>query len=306
MGCCSRVAMVAAVLSFTNIAAAQAPSPPAPGPMARAGYSVPWSLRPAVAANIVRLDSVYSVASVGNAWVSILTAGYRPVRSLPALGVLFRSGIVGSYPGSGGSTWALTSPTFISLFTPEIAPHVRLAPTLAFSLPIGAGGGNPPDQDPANRGAMTAGIYPRQSLDAALFLTNYMAIVAGLGAAWIHRGLTVQAEASLLQFVRVRGDLVDADEARTNFTTGLHVGYQVVPSVTLSAELHYQHWLSTPAAVARNEALRSQLTVGGGVRANIPVGGALLRPGVAFFAPVGGQMNALDYKVFQLDLLAAL
>ena len=138
MGCCSRLAMVAAVLSFTNIAAAQAPSPPAPGPMARAGYSVPWSLRPAVAANIVRLDSVYSVASHGNAWVSILTAGYRPVRSLPTLGLLFRSGVVGSYPGSGGSAWALTSPTFIALFTPEIAPHVRLAPTLAFSLPIGA------------------------------------------------------------------------------------------------------------------------------------------------------------------------
>ncbi len=75
-------------------------------------------------------------------------------------------------------------------------------------------------------------------------------------------------------------------------------------SPPVSAEAHYQHWLSTPDAVAHNDLLRAQFTVGGGVRGNLPVGRFLLRPGVAFFVPVDGPMNAVDTRVVQFDLAA--
>ena len=139
-----------------------------------------------------------------------------------------------------------------------------------------------------------------------MFAGNFFTVAGGAGIAWMGHGLTAQAEFTVLQLTRVWGESVEKDDSRTNFTLGAHVGYQVIPWLTVSAEMHYQHWLSTPANVSANSLFRDQLTLGGGVRGNIPVGTALLRPGVAFFTPVGGPMGAMEYNILQFDLAVPL
>jgi hypothetical protein len=138
-----------------------------------------------------------------------------------------------------------------------------------------------------------------------------MTPTVGAGLAWVDQGWTVQAEATVLFLRRVSGESVDADSARTNFTSGLNVGYQVIPMITVSAELHYQRWLSTPALVEADEAkpsdqrlgLRDQWTAGGGVRANIPLDKkTILRPGLAYFRGIDDPMAKQKYSIVMFDV----
>ncbi|HQY62565.1 MAG TPA: hypothetical protein PK141_14305, partial [Polyangiaceae bacterium] len=119
---------------------------------------------------------------------------------------------------------------------------------------------------------------------------------------YVAHGLTAQAEATLLQLIRVRGDKFDKDDLRTNSTMGLHVGYAVLPWLLPSVELRYQHWLSTPTAVAANDALRQQLTAAIGVRGTVKLTkGVLFRPGVAYSHPVDDPMAKAGYRTVTLD-----
>lgn len=267
-------------------------------------YSLPWVMRPAIAPNLIRLDTVYAnyAAPSGNGGgtvVSMLTAGYRPIPSAQSLGFYFRMAFNANVPGSGPGGAGLSNPMLMALWTPEVAPNVRLAVFGALAIPVGMGGGN--DADTNTRNAVRAGIQARLAMDNALFAQNYLTPVVGLGAVWTYRGLTVQAEATVLQLIRVRGEAKDPDEARTNFTVGAHVGYRVIPQLTVAGEVHYQHWLWTPSALAEN--LRGQFTATLGLRANLPVTHAgILRPGVAFSFPVGGAMETNNYWALQLDV----
>jgi hypothetical protein len=113
----------------------------------------------------------------------------------------------------------------------------------------------------------------------------------------------VQAEATLLQLTRVRGDKVQPDSARTNFTAGLHVGYFVLPALSLGAELRHQRWLSTPKAVAATPALRDTTTFAVGPRVHIEVSkGIWFRPGVSYGRGLDDPMSGQNYNIVQLDL----
>jgi hypothetical protein len=124
--------------------------------------------------------------------------------------------------------------------------------------------------------------------------------------AWVSRGLTAQAEASLFEAVRVRAENTEPDANRTVLTAGLHVGYFLRPALSVSAELRDQTFLSTPAAVAQGKQSRSWVTVGGGPRAHVPLGrGMWLRPGIAFIQPLNDtapKRSASSYHIVQLDL----
>lgn len=296
------LALLAALTLAPRLAAAQpAPTAPLPGPMARARYSLPWNLRPAIAPNLARVDVAVAFTSAGTNTATLFTGGGRPFAAVPDLGLYGRVGAVTFGPDVGDGHSTFVNPLAFALWTPSVATGVRVPVFLGVTVPVGTGS----DASALQRSTFGSGVYTRQAMDNALFAGNYLTVTAGAGVMWMTHGLTLQVEATILQLTRVWGESVDKDESRTNFTSGLHVGYQVIPWLTVSAEAHYQHWLSTPDAVSRNDLMRSQLTVGGGVRGNFAVGPALLRPGVAFFAPLDGQMNALDYRVVQLDLAAA-
>ena len=45
-------------------------------------------------------------------------------------------------------------------------------------------------------------------------------------------GITAQADVTVLRLMRVRGDQVDKDSSRTNFTAAAHVGYRATELLT--------------------------------------------------------------------------
>lgn len=271
----------------------------------KAGYSLPWLLRPAIAPNIVRVDAALAFHTGGATQVPVLTAGGKPIDSLPDLGFYLRGAVVHFAPDAPGTAaTALSNPLPFALYTPEIGTGLRLSLFGGVALPVGAGGGNTPAAD--KRAAVGAGIPARESMDNALFATNYATPTAGVGIARIMDGLTLQADVGVLYLIRAKGADVDKDSSRVNFVSGLHAGYLVMPWLTVSVEMHYQRWISTPAAVDAKPAAREQATAGGGVRFNVPVSRTtLLRPGIAYFMPIDDPMADAKYKIVQVDLPVA-
>lgn len=265
----------------------------------RARYSLPWTMRPGIAPTLVRLDSAWAFTNVGVSGATLLTGGGALVPA--TFGLYGRVAMVHQQPATGTAATALSNPLVFLLYTPQLATGLRLQVFAGVTLPVGAGGGEVPD--PAVRRTVGSGIYTRSAMDNALFAVNYATPTAGLGLTYSNFGFTAQAEATVLQLVRVRGAALDRDEMRTNFTAALHVGYQLIRWLTASAEMHYQHWLSTPAAVAMNSTLRSQLSLELGLRANVPLSRTLLlRPGLSFGFGLNGAMWNDGYKVVHVDV----
>lgn len=261
------------------------------------GYSVPWLMRPAPAVTVLRIDAGYVAQDGGTIQTSVLTGAYKLT---PELGLMARVAFVHTSPEVGDGASAFSNPLVAGVFAPEIAPHVRLNLFLGITAPLGSGGGNSPDL--AKYGAVGAGIYARQAMDNALFAVNFLTPIVGAGVAYVDKGFTAQADVTVLQLLRARGSDVEKDEKRTNSTFGLHLGYRVLPILTLSVEFHHQRWLSTPLAVEKDDAKRAQSTLGAGARLNLPVDDHVLRPGFAFFMGLDDPMAAVKAKVFMIDV----
>ncbi len=297
--------VVAASLTISGSALAQGPDqhpPPATEKispaMGKAKYSLPFSLRPAAPPNLLRIDAPVAVQDAQTTMPTTLTGG---ARVHPDVGLYARMAFVRNAPEGASAGHAASNPLAFALWSPQIAPKLRLPIFVGVAFPVGGGGGNDPNL--GTRAAMGAGIYGRQAMDNALFASNYLTPTVGAGIAWIDKGWTVQVEATVLQLLRARGSAVDADVSRTNFTSGASVGYLVAGVVNVSAEIHYQRWLSTPAAVSKDPSLREQMTVGGGARFNVPLTDTILmRPGLAYFQGVDDPMARLGYRIMQVDL----
>jgi hypothetical protein len=296
----ARAAACSLLLAALSPSAAWADPPADGGPtpaQKKAGYSLPWMMRPAVAGDLIRADAAIARQDGSTTMVPTLLAGARPFGGLP-LGFYGRAAVV--HDSAAGGT-IVSNPIAFALYTPELAPSLKLSLFGGVTLPIGGGGGNTPAV--SSRATAAQGIYARQAMDNALFATNYTTPTVGAGLAWVRDGLTAQAEATVLELVRVKGADLESDAARTNFTSGLHVGYQLVPALTASVEAHYQRWLSTPIFVEKDDSKRQQATVGVGLRANVPLSSSLLiRPGVAYFHPVDDPMAKAKYRIVQIDL----
>lgn len=114
----------------------------------------------------------------------------------------------------------------------------RCAAFLGGAIPIGSGSGDAPNASTSL--ANPAGRDARSRMDNAMFAVNYLAAGVGGDLAYIDHGLTVQAEATVLQLLRVHG--TDAagqstDAARTNSMLGLHVGCFIFGQLSVGGEL---------------------------------------------------------------------
>jgi hypothetical protein len=278
----------------------QSAGTPAPPP---APYSLPWQLRPAMAVNVVRSDTTLAfyedAASNGGSTVaSTLLASYRVT---PAIAPLLRLAFVQNSPPTGGAALSIVNPIVGGVYAIKPIPPLRLAFFLGFALPFGQGGGNSPDPDRAS--ATRSGVLARSAMDNALFAVNDLVVIPGVDAAWVAGGFTVQLEMTLLQLTRVRGADAQPDASRTNFTSGVHVGYFLLPELSLGAELRHQRWLSTPAAVERDASLRDTTTFAVGPRAHIQLAEKLwLRPGIAYARGLDQPMTRSHYNIVQFDL----
>ncbi len=280
-------------------AAAQGPAAPPPAP-----YSLPWLLRPATPASVVRLDETLAffddpaTGEGGGTYVTSLIATYRASdRFVP----IFRETFIrNAPPGGAASASAFSNPLVgVSYFHP-LGGGWRWTGFFASTIPIGSGGGDNPDASKA--AAQTAAIPARSSMDNALFAVNYWTVIGGLGLARITPGLTLQAEVTVLQLTRARGpDTQDA--SRTNFTAGLHAGHFFSPKLSLGAELRVQRWLTNAAPVRNDPSARQQFTLGLGPRFHFRLGGKRwLRPGLSWTRSFDDPMKKSGYDVFQLDV----
>lgn len=284
-----------------------APAAPAP-PRAEPPYSLPWQLRPVTTDNTVRIDSVAAVfndaqGNLDEAVATVLSASYRLT---PDWAPMVRLGFVGNdAPGAAvdGSTFA--NPVLGATYTRRIGQY-NLALFGATTIPIGTGGGDNPNPGAAKTNAASSTARPA---DNAMFAVNYMTEILGADFAYVKHGFTAQAEATLLQFIRVRGgDTAAATDAfRTQSAVGLHLGYFIGSHFSLGADLSYQRWLSHPTTVNAGTGARvsiasadmDALTAAAGPRFHFRLGKhAWVRPGLSF-------VRGFDRRGFDAPLLTA-
>ena len=269
-------------------------------------YSLPWQLRPVVVGNVIRSDTAFAFwespasGESGTTVVSTLLGSYKLTDSFAPL---VRLGVVSNSPpdpqksGTGfmnpvvGGTYAL-SPT----------PELKIGLFLGFALPLGSGADKPGTDK--NAQANGAGIWARSAMDNAMFAVNDFVVFPGVGIAYVAHGFTAQIEATLLQLTRVKSDdTIQKDSSRTNFTTGLHLGYFIAPPFSLGAEIRHQRWLSTPANVEANSILRETTTFAIGPRFHVKIGEKrFIRPGIAYAKGLDKPMTDTKHHIVQLDV----
>jgi hypothetical protein len=291
-----KAASLAAVTLFAPVAS-QAATP--------APYSLPWQLRPTAAINVVRSDTALALSQPveggqGVTVASMLLASYKVT---PKFAPFVRLGAVHNNPASGPSASSFVNPALGGTYALALNDSLRLALFLGLTLPVGMSGGNEPDA--AVAAATRSGVMARSAMDNAMFAVNDFTVFPGVGLSYTASGFTAQVEATVLQLTRVRGEAVQPDRSRTNFTSGLHLGYFVLPVMSLGGEVRYQRWLSTPASVTSPE-LRDNLTVAVGPRFHIKLkDGPTLRPGLAYAFALDAPMSKLKYSIVQLDIPVA-
>ena len=259
-------------------------------------YSIPFQLRPAAVPNALRMDTSFAFhdalpGSESKHTIASIFTGI--VRITPQLGAIARIGVV-----STSDATVLTNPVVGGHYLIPLSDDVRLALFLGVAAPLGQGGGDEPNLVKAS--AIGAGVLARAAFDNALFAPNYLTIFPGASIAYVANKVTVQAEATMFTLLRARGPA--AQETRINLTTGLHVGYFVIPELSVGAELRYQRFLKHELLADKPGV--DNFTVGAGVRGHFKLRDTRwLRPGLAYTRGLDPPMTTAHYNIVQLDVL---
>lgn len=284
---------VAVVATAPAIAPPPAPPPPP--------YSLPWQLRPATVATVVRSDSTVAFydGANGTSGSTVATMLLGSYKVSPNLAPLVRLGFVqNTAPGAAPDGQSFINPLVGVTYARPAGP-IRLAVTIAGTLPVGQGSTGTPANS-GSSGANAAGIQARSGMDNAMFAVNYLTFIGGIDAAYIAHGFTAQLEATVLQLTRVRTST--GDSSRTNGTAGLHLGYFLIPQLSLGGELRYQRWLSDAAPVKANAVNRDTVTMAIGPRAHFKMGKTWFRPGISYSRGLDKPLTTSSYNMVQVDL----
>jgi hypothetical protein len=255
-----------------------------------AEVSLPWQLRSITTSNVIQVDTAAAAfrdphGNVDIAATTALSASYQLTdRWAPTL----RLGFVGNNAhGAALDGTSIGNPIVGATYTPDL--NQRVALFAAAAIPIGSGGGNDPDPRAAKSNA--AWITARPA-DEAMFEVNYATAIVGADIAYVKHGVTAQAETTLSQSVRARGDDTAAgtDALRTRATIGTHLGMFLGRYVSVGADVHYQRWLSHPTMLDEMTDARvpiadedmATLTASIGARMHFHVGNASVHPGLSY------------------------
>src|SRR3569623_182096 len=269
---------------------------------ADAPLSLAWNLRAPATGSVVRIDSVAATfvdnGQRGETYASTFTLAYKV---FPRVAPLVRIAALDHAPATGPRTTGVSNPVVGFMWSPPTSCALMVSEFMGASLPLGSGGGN--TGSAARLAAEKATALARSAMDISMFAVNDLTPTAGVDLAYVDHGVTLQAEATLFELFRTRGEAVQPDEYKTNFTTGAHAGYFVAHWLCVSGELRYQRYLTTPAAVAMNPDARDNLTVAAGVRLHLKLGAhQALRPGVSFARALDKPLADRTYEIVQLDL----
>lgn len=271
-------------------------------------------MRPVLSLTVLRSDTSLAsyengLAQHGLTVATMLTAAYRiPSTGGPGTGLapLVRLALVtdSPLPNARGGT-ALVNPLLGVGYAVKTDFGMRFNAFFGATVPVGAGGGNSPDAGTV--AARQRGLNARAQLDNALFAVNDFTVIPGLSAAYVAHDFTAQAEITLLHLMRVRGERAQPEASKTNLTMGLHLGYFLIPELSIGSELRYQRWLNAPFAVEKDptDVTRDNLTGVLGPRAHFKVGDVWLRPGISYGRGLDKPLSAPgDYHFVQFDLPA--
>lgn len=293
--------MLVVTLPVVAEPAADQPKPPA--------YSLPWQLRPVMPANVVRSDTAIAFYepegqdSGGTTVASMLLVSYKVT---PELAPLVRLGIANDNPPDADAKTALQNPVLGAIYGIKPSDQTRLGLFLGVALPFGSGGGNvdPTDEDQVRALAtQSRGVLARSAMDNAMFSPSHLTVFPGVGFAFLAGGWTAQIEATILFLNRVKGDEQEGDGLLINSTYGAHVGYFLLPLLSLGAELRYQRLLKKRDDVASGDARLDNLTVAAGPRLHLQLGESTwFRPGIAYARGLDDRMSSDDYHIVQVDL----
>lgn len=259
-----------------------------------APYSIPWHLRPMLVVTAVRSDTVLALQDRAATVVSFLGAAFAVHREL-ALAV--RSGWVHELADGEAAASAFTNTALSATWAPRWTGPLHVAFMAGVVLPSGQGGGTV--ANPREKAALEAGPLARSGIDNTMFATNDVSLVAGVSFGWIAHGLTMQIDLTGFEYVRVRAAGVQEEASKTAATGGVHVGWFFTPWLSAGAEIRYQI-LIFPGPLALDG--RDSMTASAGVRVHVPIGGHVLRPGVAYAHPIDDPMAALGYRIVQVDV----
>jgi hypothetical protein len=209
-----------------------------------------------------------------------------------------------SPPNNATGGFAFVNPLLGATYAMKFGSGFRGSAFLAFTIPVGMGGGDTPDKGALD--ARNIGVPVRAGLDNSLFAVNDFAVIPGIDLAYVGGGFTAEVEATLFQLNRVRGSAADPDSSKTNLTAGIHLGYFLADFLSLGAELRYQRWLSAPLSVQKklpgtSEDLSSMAV---GPRFHFNIGsGVWIRPGIAYVRGFDAPMSKPgNFNIVQLDV----
>lgn len=314
------LAVVVSCVVFASTAGAQEPAPAATAPATTAPaapaekheygpkpfhYSLPFQLRPAITWNVLRSDTSYAMFQApngdkGTTLVTSLLFGYKVTEAIQPF---VRIAYTYTAPPGTDSASAISNPLVGVTYGIKPSDDIRVAAILAVTAPIGQGGG---DDINTKTVAQQSGSAARSVMDGALFAQNDVAIIPGVSAAWIAKGFTIQGELTYVQLMRVRSDI--GDKSRSILTSGLHVGYFLIPELSIGAEIRHMRFLSTPIVLEkaptdeRRAELRDNTTAAFGARGHFQLGSFWLRPGVSFTMPLDQPLAGSKMKMLQLDI----
>lgn len=283
------LAALASTLVTANAIAQETAKVPAPA----SPYALPFQLRPISPSNSLRFDTAASFHGVdssnwkGTSDVSIVTANLALTKTT---GFGLRLPFVYNAPSGDGapsSQFQLGNPALTLTHTPFPADSLRFSFFAAGELPVAPGGGT--DASAAAKAANASAQLVRLTMDSLLFLPNDAAVAVGTSCAYVADGLTVQADLTMLNTFKVRD--VAGDAARTNGMASLGAGYFLASELSLHGEVLYQHWLTTPAAVAADSSKRHSLSALVGARFHHKLEWGWLRPGLALAQGVDGPVD---------------
>jgi hypothetical protein len=302
----------AVALGETSAVAATAPPATAATPsVLPPPYSVPWQLRPVTVGTVIRSDTAVAfydnAMGSGSTVATMLMGSYKLTSNLAPM---VRLGFVqNGPPGTAPDGTSFINPVVGVTYSRKLGGSFRLAGFLGTTIPIGMGGGSTPEASAS--AADTAGIAARSGMDNSMFAVNYMAVIPGVGFAYIEHKLTIQAEATLFELFRVKGSdatSTSPDATRTNSTMGVHAGYFVLPMLSVGGELRYQRWLSTPTRIVKG--VRSDIpsenmdtvSLAVGPRFHFQIGKTWLRPGISYAQVIDEPFSASNYRIVQIDV----
>jgi hypothetical protein len=284
----------------------EAAPPPAADKPKPPPYSLPWQLRPVVVGNVIRSDTslaFWENAASGESGTTVVSTLLGSIKLTDSFAPLIRLGVVSnSPPDPQEPATGFMNPVVGGTYSLSPTPELKIGLFLGLTVPIGSGGDKPGTDK--NVQANGAGIWARSAMDNAMFAVNDFTVFPGVGIAYVAHGFTAQIEATLLQLTRVKGDdTIQKDSSRTNFTSGLHLGYFLAPPISIGAEIRHQRWLSTPAPVEANSDLRETTTFAVGPRFHLKIGEKRwIRPGISYARGLDKPMTDTKHNMIQLDV----